>query len=423
MKTIAVALAAVISTMSANFGSIVALATEIGSSSSTANTDSPPCRGDCSITNGVKVCRFDSKVNLFASELGYFEFSQCGNTPYPTLGLEKGVTYIFSQTHETNYFHPLGFAYYPDGAHNDVDELEPLISPPGSNSTCTSTVSCPAPMYFKDGMYRGTYSNNEYFSSLNGSENFGLDEYEPEFFFNALTWNSAEYSVALKFDVDDFTDDIFYFCHIHEFMTGRIKFVDENNVPLNHKGDTPEIPYNYYDDAPSEYDKSCGTFNLANFRLPQQECPSMFVCDKPSIDTPVGKFADCLESMNCAMTMGMTSYVNNNSAIALFIHQMIPHHQNAVNMCKALMKSGDIECSGIGSDEDDHRCIMRRLCFGIINNQNHEIQIMRGVLESSNYDAEDDCKVHVNSGSWKSGLSFSIMCVTFICTALYMMYN
>ena len=95
--------------------------------------------------------------------------------------------------------------------------------------------------------------------------------------------------------------------------------------------------------------------------------------------------------MNCAMTVGMTSNIHMVSSIALFIHQMIPHHQNAVNMCKSLMKTGDIECSDMGVDEEDESCIMRRMCYEIINGQNYQIQTMRGVLESLNYDPEDYC--------------------------------
>lgn len=69
-------------------------------------------------------------------------------------------------------------------------------------------------MYIKDGVYLGTYSNNKYIAPIDASENFGLDDYEPEFFLDALTWNSANYSVALKFDDVDFENDIFYFCHV-----------------------------------------------------------------------------------------------------------------------------------------------------------------------------------------------------------------
>ena len=39
--------------------------------------------------------------------------------------------------------------------------------------------------------------------------------------------------------------------------------------------------------------------------------------------------------MNCAMMNGMTTSVKGSeSEVALFLHQMIPHHQNAVNMAK-----------------------------------------------------------------------------------------
>jgi hypothetical protein len=92
------------------------------------------------------------------------------------------------------------------------------IVPPGSESDCADgQFLCPAPMYMKGGEYLGAYSNNEVITPAGtmSDENFGLDDYEPEFFLDPLTWNTAgEYSIALKFDVDDFTDDIFYFCHV-----------------------------------------------------------------------------------------------------------------------------------------------------------------------------------------------------------------
>lgn len=36
----------------------------------------------------------------------------------------RGETYVFDQLDASNWYHPLGFAYYPDGAHEGVDELE-----------------------------------------------------------------------------------------------------------------------------------------------------------------------------------------------------------------------------------------------------------------------------------------------------------
>jgi hypothetical protein len=248
-------------------------------------------------------------------------------------------------------------------------------------------------MYIKGGEYLGAYSNNDAIAPLAGDEDFGLDFYEPEFFLDPITWATAgTYEIALKFDVDDFTDDIFYFCHIHQFMTGRMKFVDSEGVALN-AVDTPEIAYDY--DSPSEYDQSCGTHGLGDYQLPHAQCPEQFVCNKPGGAT--GVFSGCLESMNCAMTVGMTTNVNQGSAIALFIHQMIPHHQNAVNMCKSLMASGEMICDDI-TDEEDPQCTMSVLCYEIINGQNFQIQTMRGVLDASGYDETEDCEVNISGG-------------------------
>jgi len=44
---------------------------------------------------------------------GYFRFEECGDAVNPTLGMEIGQTYTFLQKDITNYFHPLGFAYFP----------------------------------------------------------------------------------------------------------------------------------------------------------------------------------------------------------------------------------------------------------------------------------------------------------------------
>ncbi len=63
-------------------------------------------------------------------------------------------------------------------------------------------------MYIRGGEYLGEYSNIESIAPLTGSEDFGLDFYEPEFFLDPITWNSAgTYEIALKFDVDDFTGE------------------------------------------------------------------------------------------------------------------------------------------------------------------------------------------------------------------------
>jgi hypothetical protein len=82
----------------------------------------------------------------------------------------------------SNYFHPLGFAYFPDGAHNGVDELEPGIGL-GTDTSCVNSLTCPAPMYFLNGVYLGSYSNIDEVAPIStGVADFGLDAYEPMFF-------------------------------------------------------------------------------------------------------------------------------------------------------------------------------------------------------------------------------------------------
>uniref|UniRef100_A0A7S2LG87 DUF305 domain-containing protein n=1 Tax=Leptocylindrus danicus TaxID=163516 RepID=A0A7S2LG87_9STRA len=356
------------------------------------------CESDNCETNsdtGAKTCTFTTKVDLYAGELGYYTFDECTGTN-PTIGMEVGVTYKFLQYDRSNYMHPLGFAYLPDGAHDDVDELEPTIDPPSATAKqapCSASAGCPAPMYFQNGEYLGTYSNNAALVNVtSGEDNFGLDDYEPKFLQPITQWvEHGEFMVALKFDDDDFDEDIFYFCHVHQYMTGRIKIISSSSGDVKNPLNIPPIPYAY--DVVSEFDQSCGTFNLTDYQLPHAECPDKFVCDVPEDNTALKSFSSCIEAMDCAMVVGMTNYVSAQSEVALFIHQMIPHHQNAVNMAKALLKTGTLTCDDLLQESDD--CAMEAILRDIVNGQNMQIQAMRGVLESMNYPAEDDCKVTV----------------------------
>jgi hypothetical protein len=130
------------------------------------------------------------------------------------------------QADRSNYFHPLGFAYFADGAHDEKDELEPGIVPPGSSSTCGEDNSCPAPMYFIDGEYQGKYSNLPVDEAANqtveisrqgelADDDFGLDSYEPKFFYPLGDWlEFGTFEILVRFDVADFEADFFYFCHV-----------------------------------------------------------------------------------------------------------------------------------------------------------------------------------------------------------------
>jgi len=360
--------------------------------------DCVPCEG----STLTSTCTIKVAVNLFASKTGYFEIDGCEGVN-PTLHLRIGKTYLFDQKDVSNWYHLVGFAYEADGAHVPVDELEPGVQPPGSNSSCADALLCPAPMYYMDGKYMGEYSNIAELSNGNttGSDNFGLDEVEPRFFHPIGDWQSyGIFKTYLKWDVPDFTQDIFYFCHVHSGMSARIKFMDEEGVMLNPGEDNPPIPYDYVTVSP--YDQECGTYNLTDWQLPNDQCVERFVCDEDqsaakAVDDPSGSvFKGCVDTMNCHMMASMTTQGDNIPA--LFCRQMIPHHENAINMAKSLLKhtADTLSCDVLQLEEGDVAplgCELIPLLRDIVNVQNSQIIDMESVLEILNKDLYEDCLV------------------------------
>ena len=181
------------------------------------------CHANCTTdASGNEICKFTAVVDMFASELGYYTFEECGSTPNPTLGVELGKTYQFIQKDPSNHYHPLGFAYYPDGAHAGLDELEPSIVPPGSSADCSANLSCPSPMYHVNDNYLGTYPNFDAENSgMDHFAHFGLEEYESMFQHPITEWiEYGTFSAYLKIDNEaDYVKDIFYFCHVSTVLT------------------------------------------------------------------------------------------------------------------------------------------------------------------------------------------------------------
>ena len=128
--------------------------------------------------------------------------------------MEVGQAYEFVQEDISNFYHPIGFAYFADGAHVPVDALEPGISQ--GTSGCDVNSTCPAPMYFLDDQYLGVYSNIPQVSAPTvNEEDFGLDAYEPQFFYPITDWAGlGTFSFQLNFDDVTYMKDIFYFCHV-----------------------------------------------------------------------------------------------------------------------------------------------------------------------------------------------------------------
>merc|ERR1719324_1860335 len=82
----------------------------------------------------------------------------------------------------------------------------------------------------------------------------------------------------------------------------------------------------------------------------------------------------------------MKSILANSDPIVTFIHQMIPHHQNAVNMAKALLKTNTLD----SSDEGDLE--MENMMWAIINGQNFQIHQMQDYLAEKSYAESDLCE-------------------------------
>jgi len=111
-------------------------------------------------------------------------------------------------------------------------------------------------------------------------------------------------------------------------------------------------------------------------------CPNMnFLCETD--DNP--QFSRCMEAIDCKMNYEMRVEEHSNPLV-VFMHQMIPHHENAVNMARIalkLAKSGE----GFNDETLDVPALLR----DIINTQNKQIQDMQGWLERYGREAPKYC--------------------------------
>jgi len=358
-------------------------------SSYKSGIDCTPCEGtddECVVKLGV---------TPFAGEFGYYVVEGCDGVN-PTLHLEVGRTYLFDQSDASNWYHLIGFSYEADGAHVGVDELEPGVAP--GNSDCAENFSCPAPMYWMNNDYTGVYSNTERLVPVTGSEDFGLDTVEPLFFHPLSDWEGyGPFVASLNFDDENFDQDIFYFCHLHAGMTGRIKLIGSNGSMMS-ETNTPEIPYKY--SHISDFDKSCGTYDLERFQTTTNpHCPLSFICYDGA--GTIGEMVECINAMNCAMLTGMTVHYGDAGKdsrmndVILFLREMLPHHQNAVNMAKNLLQSGEVKCSLEGPVEEGDPltagCLLDPIVRAVINVQSKQIQVMRGLLEAFGVPELNEC--------------------------------
>lgn len=293
---------------------------------------------------------FKFKLNFFASDTGYYEVEGYEGVQ-PELTMKVGETYVFDQTDETNWMHPLGFAYYPDGAHDNKDEVE-------EDSL----------VYLIDG--------------VQPAEN--LDGYEPEFFYPREAWKEKKYTVELTITPEIVAlakgGKIFYFCHIHSGMSGYINLVNSDGSPVATTTAPVELYKPYQAGA---FDAKCGTYEAAPFASDASPnlCPDQtYLCDHD-----VSDFGKCMHAIDCKMNYEMRVGVTTDTdPTATFMHQMIPHHENAVNMAKVLMK---FDPKRVAEDEE-----VADLLYDIINTQNAQITFMRGWLRDNGFATYEDAR-------------------------------
>lgn len=143
------------------------------------------------------------------------------------------VTYRFlSVMHSFYRYHPLGFAYYPDGALDDKPEIEDESLVVRSSSMVPShalRVRTTWEIVWNQWSTRNGLTHTPPLLAtlllpfqylINGvqpAEN--LDGYEPEFFFPREAWQEKNYTVQLTITPEIAAQaqggEIFYFCHIH----------------------------------------------------------------------------------------------------------------------------------------------------------------------------------------------------------------
>jgi len=351
--------------------------------------------------------------NPYASEWGAYEVEGCTGVN-PKLQLTAGVTYTFDQSHESNWYHPVGFSYIAGGAHAECKQ-----DAAGTMGECPE-LGGEAPVttiqYYVDGA-----------AVTSDESGFGLDAYEP-LFFNSQDWwgeKAAGFKVTLKIPVDASYTTIYWFCHIHSGMSAEI-VISLSSFPASTTkinaamlgGETEASALAIFAsiqtaDQPtlSTFDEACGTHASSAFDPAAASAHSTcsgkhFLCGSTE-----GAFEQCLEAIDCQMHHDMAVKVpsTSTSKFATFARQMIPHHQNAVAMAKVLHKHHtDADYPAAGTEDQD-KAWAAGLLRNIINVQNRQIQQMKSWLDANPGKAETSANCYVegapDGGSSDSGLS------------------
>jgi uncharacterized protein (DUF305 family) len=191
-------------------------------------------------------------------------------------------------------------------------------------------------------------------------------------------WAKYEFKIWVKITDASFAGSIVYFCHIHNKMSGLMTVAG---------GSGSQVKNLYTPTVLSTFDQTCGTANSSLFSTQYAEyCPQLvFLCGAHTSD-----FAECMKAIDCRMNYQMKVKNIDTNNVATFMHQMIPHHTNAVNMARVLLKKtpqyGDsslnVDIAESAAGEHDG---FQDMLLEMINVQNYQVSEMRKWLLENNF--------------------------------------
>jgi plastocyanin len=317
------------------------------------------------------------KWNAHASEWGAYEITGCEGVN-PKLLIAAGQEYTFDQSHASNWYHPIGFAYIAGGAHTECVDGDGAMGecPELGGEDAGTTIQ-----YYVDDV-----------PVISDESGFGLDAYEPLFFNSQDHWGESAFKVTLNIPTSAPFTKIYYFCHIHAGMSAEIEITGSagGNIlnPAVLGRETEASALAIFDGiqaadqkSVSTHDQACGTYNTFAEDTKSSCKNSHFLCG----DGAGGAYETCLEAIDCKMHHDMAISVEAGaSKFATFARQMIPHHQNAVSMAKSLIKFHTAaDYANAGAAEDDDHAAAENLARNIINVQNAQIQMLAGWLDAN----------------------------------------
>ena len=163
-------------------------------------------------------------------------------------------------------------------------------------------------------------------------------------------------------------------------------------------------PTTYYLQT-DKFDAVCGTSEVSMFHTSKDKfCPGQnFLCQTRHNK----EFSSCMEAIGCKMNYEMRVEEDSNPLV-VFMHQMIPHHVNAVNMARIALKHAQ-DAVGYDDEELDVPGLLR----DIINKQNEQIQEMESWIKRHNESPQYCVPPKLSSGVSSHATKYMIVFILF----------